>query len=304
MKMDFFERIMIPEGLRIPYFGGLLYRTLSEKARRDVRKIAIESLSLNKEPRDYKLVFTLTSFPDRIDTVQYTLRTLFSQSMKPDRVILWLSEEEFENREMPESIKAFQKIGLEIRFCENLYGHKRNYILVDEQKDDELVVMFDDDILFPHYLVERLYDKWLDNKDCVICERGQVMTFEGDKVKNPGRWSSTSNEGIDSPSYKILPSPGGGCLVPPKALYKDSNNAELIKRVALKTDDIWLMFMITENDTKVLRTHKNHRIFMVYDNNQSVQLGKEAIYEGRYERDFRELSELYPHAYENMTSKA
>ncbi len=302
MKMSFEERIMIPERVRIPFLGGLIYKKLSNRARKKVENIKIESLSLNKTPRDYKLVFTLTSFPDRIDTVQYTLKTLFSQSMKPDRVILWLAREEFENFEMPNSIKEFQKIGLEIRFCENLFGHKRYYRLLEEQKEDELIVMFDDDILFPPYLVERLYQKWNSNKNCIVCERGQVMTFVGNKVLNPGRWSSISEIGIKKPSYRLLASPGGGCLIPYGALFKDANNTELIKKHAIKTGDIWLMFMAVQNDTKILRTHRYHRTFIQYEATQSVQLGKEAIYQGRYEKTFADLSNVYPHAYKNMLS--
>ncbi len=303
MKMSFEERIMIPEGVRIPFFGGVVYRNLSKKSRKKAEKTKIESLSLNKEPRDYKLVFTLTSFPDRIDTVQYTLKTLFAQSMKPDRVVLWLAEEEFKNFDMPDSIKKFQKIGLEVRFCENLFGHKRYYKLIEEQKDNELIVMFDDDILFPKCLVERLYKKWLLNKDCIVCERGQVMTFVGEKVMNPGRWSSISNVGVSSPSFRLLASPGGGCLIPPKALYKDANNIELIKKYAIKTGDIWLMFMAVENNTKIIRTHRYHRTFIQYEAKQTVQLGREAIYQGRYEKTFAELSLLYKRAYKNMLSK-
>ena len=82
------------------------------------------------------------------------------QSMKPDRVILWLAKDEFEEFEFPESIREFQKVGLEIRYCDNLFGHKRYYKLVEEQKSDECIVMFDDDILFPKYMVERLYNVW------------------------------------------------------------------------------------------------------------------------------------------------
>lgn len=303
MKMSISERLMIPEGVRIPFLGGVLYKYLSKRSRKQVEKIKIDSLSLNKEFRDFKLVFTLTSFPDRIDTVQYTLRTLFSQSMKPDRVILWLAEDEFKGFEMPESIKAFQKIGLEVRFCENMFGHKRYYKLIDEQKSDELIVMFDDDILFPKYLVERLYNKWLLNKKCVVCERGQVMTFTGEKVMNPGRWSSISKVGLDEPSFRLLASPGGGCLFPPKSLFKDANDTDIIKKYAFKTGDIWLMFMAVQNDTKIIRTHRYHRTFIQYEEQQSVQLGKEAIYQGRYEKTFSELSTVYPHAYENMLSE-
>ena len=63
------------------------------------------------------------------------------------------------------------------------------------------------------------------------------------------------------------------------------------------------MFMAVQNDTKIVRTHKNHRIFIQYEAVQSVQLGREAIYQGRYKKTFGELSKLYPHAYENMLSE-
>lgn len=294
---------MLPEGMRIPLLGGWLYQSLSAIARKRIAKLPFEALSLNKEKRDTILTCTLTTFPDRIDTVQYTIKSLFNQSVKPDRIVLWLASSEFENFQFPESINRLQERGLEIRYCDNYFGHKRYYKMIEEQKENECIIMFDDDILFPYCLIERLYDKWLQFPDCVICERGQVMTFDGDKILNPGRWSSTSDEGIDKPSYKILASPGGGCLFPPKALYKDANNTDMISKYALKTGDIWLMFQTVQNDTKILRTHKLHRTFIQSERVQTVQLGKEAIYLGRYVKTFEDLSLIYPHAYQNMISE-
>ena len=196
-----------------------------------------------------------------------------------------------------------QKRGLELRYCENYFGHKRYYKMIDEQKEDELIVMFDDDIIFPYYLLERLYGKWLEFPDCVICDRGQVLTFEGNDVLNPGRWSSISNVGLDEPSYRILASPGGGCLFPPHAFYKDANNTDIINKYALKTGDIWLMFMAVQNDTKIIRTYQYHRTFILSEKEQTVQLGKEAIYQGRYIKTFHTLAKAYPHAYQNMLSE-
>lgn len=303
IKMNFWERIMIPERVRIPLLGGWLYQALSRKARKEIRKVPFDALSLNKEPRQTTLTCTLTTFPDRIDTVQYTIKSLFMQSMKPDRIVLWLADSEFKERKFPESIQELQKRGLEIRYCDNFFGHKRYYKMIDEQKDNELIVMFDDDIIFPRYLLERLYDKWTQFPDCVICDRGQVLTFENNDVLNPGRWSAISEVGIDEPSYRILASPGGGCLFPPHALYKDANNTDIISKYALKTGDIWLMFMAVQNNTKIVRTYRYHRTFILSEKEQTVQLGKEAIYQGRYMKTFHDLANAYPHAYDNMLSE-
>lgn len=300
VKMDFWERIMIPERIRIPVLGGVIYKLLSNLARKKIKRIQYEDLNLNKEKRNQILTCTLTTFPDRIDSVHYTIKSLFNQSVKPDRIVLWLAEEEFCGKEFPDSIKELQKRGLEIRYCDNLFGHKRYYKLLDEQKDNELLIMFDDDIIFPYYMIERLYDKWKEYPDAIICDRGQLLTFDGNEVLNPGRWSSISDVGIDSPSYRILVSGGGGCLVPPKSLYKDVCVPEKIKEYALRVDDLWLMFMAVQNNTKILRTYKYHRTFISSENQQTVQLGKEAIYNGGYIRTFQALIEAYPHAYNNM----
>ncbi len=304
MKMDFFEKIMIPERVRIPVLGGWLYKALSNRARKKIGKIDIKALSLNREPRDTTLTFTLTTFPDRIDSVQYTLRSLFNQSMKPDRVVLWLAKEEFEGRELPQSIKDFQSVGLEVRFCDNMFGHKRYYQLIPEQKENELIVMFDDDILFPKHLVYRLYEVWKKNPNCIVCDRGQVFELESNgEVLNPGRWSAISPVGVKKPSFRVLASPGGGCLVPPNALYKDACNTELIKKYAIKTGDIWLMFMAVQNDTKIIRSYRYHRTFILSEKQQTVQLGREAIYQGRYVQTFNDLANAYPHAYDNICSE-
>ncbi|MBQ6972263.1 MAG: hypothetical protein IJP86_07890 [Synergistaceae bacterium] len=50
-------------------------------------------------PRNYgrPLMVSLTSFPARINTVHKTIHSLMLQDMKPNRIILWLTDEEFPN---------------------------------------------------------------------------------------------------------------------------------------------------------------------------------------------------------------
>ena len=79
VKMDFWERIIIPEGIRIPLLGGWIYKAMSAKARKKIKSLKAEELSLNKGNRKETITCTLTSFPDRIDSVQYTIKSLFNQ---------------------------------------------------------------------------------------------------------------------------------------------------------------------------------------------------------------------------------
>ena len=56
MKMELSERLMIPERVRIPVLGGIWYHHLCKKKREEIRNVPIQSLSLNQEKRETKLI--------------------------------------------------------------------------------------------------------------------------------------------------------------------------------------------------------------------------------------------------------
>lgn len=103
---------MVPERVRIPLLGGWLYQALSKRARRHIKKLPFGKLGLNDAPRRMKLICTLTTFPDRIDSVQYTIKSLFNQSMKPDKIVLWLAESEFRISNFRKASNSFKREAL------------------------------------------------------------------------------------------------------------------------------------------------------------------------------------------------
>ena len=101
--------------------------------------------------RSPKLIVTLTSFPQRMYDIHFTLYSLLNQSLKPDAVLLWLSEEEFPNREkdVPNAVLKLQENGLTIKWVkENLRSYKKLIPALKEYKNDILVTA-DDDIYYP-----------------------------------------------------------------------------------------------------------------------------------------------------------
>ena len=55
----------------------------------------VTSWGLNNQPREEHMTISLTTYPGRIKTVHFTIETLLNQTMKPDRVVLWLGEDKF-----------------------------------------------------------------------------------------------------------------------------------------------------------------------------------------------------------------
>ena len=45
------------------------------------------------------LIVSLTSFPARIHLVHYAIYSLLRQSLKPNRIVLWLGEDKFPDKE-------------------------------------------------------------------------------------------------------------------------------------------------------------------------------------------------------------
>ena len=301
MNRRFIEKLKLPESIRIPYFAGLSYRYFSRLENKIIRKCKIPEMPLNKEPRDIFVTATMTSFPARIEQVHIAIKSLMLQSYKPDRIILWLADEQFPERVLPETLTELTEYGLEIRWCDDLCGHKRYYYCISEQKENEVVITFDDDIIYPIDCIKRLMAKHKQYPDCLVCERAQAVAYkENGELENAGRWTTISNVGVKDPSYSLNPSPGGGCLIPYGAFHKDVCNKELICSLVYKNDDLWYMFMAVENGTRIIKTRKYHKIFSLVEDSQTVQLATENVLGNRYVEVMKLLAERYPNAYKRI----
>lgn len=80
--------------------------------------------------RHPRIIVSMTSYPARINTVHFAIRTLLAQKRLPDKIILWLCESDFPNREddLPESLKDVLWHDVEVRWVNNdLKPHKKYY---------------------------------------------------------------------------------------------------------------------------------------------------------------------------------
>lgn len=300
MNRSITEKAKIYETFLIPGFSGFWYRFISAMEMRSIKKEKIKSFPLNKEKREEVVIASLTSFPARIEYVHYAIKSLMLQTYKPDRIVLWLAKEQFPDKILPNQLTDLEAFGLEILWTNDLYGHKKYFHLIENQKENELVITFDDDIIYPPKCVERLVKKHREFPNCVVCERAQAINKSEDKLLNPGRWDTISDVGVDEPSYSLNPSPGGGCLIPYGAFCEDAVDFEKIHRLAYKNDDLWYMFMCAQNGTKMIKTRKYHKIFTLVKGSQVVQMATENVQQNRNIEIMQGLIEAYPLAWDRI----
>lgn len=295
------EKIKLPESVRIPIIGAVWYRFILAIENWSIVHEKIPEKPLNNKKREIFITASLTSFPARINYVYLAIKSLLVQSYKPDRIILWLANEQFPDRNLPKNLTELQKYGLEIRWCDdNIFGHKKYYYCLKEQKQNEVIITFDDDIIYPIDCIRRLIETYNIYPSCLVCERAQSLPKDKNKYKNVGRWDTISDIATKVPSYSLCPSTGGGYLIPYNVYSKEMIDIELIKKYALKNDDMWCMFMATQNKTKFIKTRKYHRTFSVVKNSQEFQLSTSNIIENGAEDDFLKTIEAYPDAYNRI----
>lgn len=242
-----------------------------------------------------KIVVSFTTFPPRIDTVWQTAYTLLNQTVKPDKVILWLAKSQFESIDLlPESIKRLTKFGLEIRFCDDLRPHKKYYYAMRENPDS-IVITVDDDVYYPSFLIERLYKKHLQFPDAICCnwahrigktEEGRILPYE--------EWEKGVSGYDNKPTFILNQVGYEGVLYPPHSLDPRCFDKELICKLSLNTDDLWLKAMSHINGVKVVRScDVAYRYFGIIKS-QKVALNTENCGHNKNDEAIKRITMFFP----------
>ena len=166
-------------------------KKIISRAKLEVKRLFYENrivfdLGVTKEKRNPQIIVSLTTYPARIDKVNRAIKTLLTQSTKPDRVILWLAESQFPNKEadLPKKLLKLCKYGLEIKWCEDLKSYKKLIPTIVKYPND-VVITVDDDLLYDKHMIEKLYNSYLKHPQCISCLRAHLMTFINDGTLRP-----------------------------------------------------------------------------------------------------------------------
>ncbi|MDR0305509.1 MAG: hypothetical protein LBI42_01595 [Chitinispirillales bacterium] len=197
------------------------------------------------------LIVSLTTFPQRITEVKYAVYSLLNQTLLPQRIVLWLAESQFPNKErdLPNELLAFKKHGLDIRWCEDLRSYKK-LIPSLEQFPDSFIATADDDIFYEKTWLEKLWNSHLENPESVICHVAKAIEFDADNSLIPFvKWKRNIKD--DYPPFLNVQLGAGGCLYHKKYLHEDVFKRDLFMKLAPYGDDLWFYFMAILNGTPV-----------------------------------------------------
>ena len=199
-----------------------------------------QPLNVSRVPHDLPadLVVSLTSYPPRFDLLRPTLHRLLSQTVRPDKVMLWVAEADYPR--LPSSIAALEKAGLTIGKTQDYGPHKKYY---DTRRlfPDAFIVTVDDDVSYRPTMLAELIAAYDPSRPAVVAHRARRIVRRGDFVTPYWEWPLVETGG--ETGDHILPTGVGGVLYPPGSLPDATLDVEAIMRLCPSADDMWLLWM-------------------------------------------------------------
>lgn len=250
------------------------------------RKIGIESSS-----REQLLIVSLTTYPKRFNIVYITLESLMNQTVKPDKIILWLAQNELKNGKVPQKILKLKSRGLDIRIVdENLRSYKKLIYTLEEFPRSNIITC-DDDVIYPKYFIEELYNKLNEYPSSVVAYRCSMMKKLDDfTLETYKKWNAPKN---NRASFNLFPTGVGGILYPPNSLHKTVLDKKLFLKLAPLGDDIWFKAMALLNDTQTVMVNEKSTEFPTISGSQDEALWHINIDENKNDEQLKNVFDYF-----------
>ena len=233
-----------------------------------------------------KVIVSLTSFPQRIDKVWMVIETIFRQTVKPDKIVLTLSELQFKDKKIPEKLLEQTQRGLEIIWTKDDIRSHKKYFYVMQKYPNAIIITVDDDILYEKNLIKTLLDYNQTYPDCIICNWGSIK--KGSDYKH---WKNLLFQ-FKLPSYDVLQIGVGGVLYPSNSLHKEVFKKEIFLEICPLADDIWLNAMAIINDTKIVKSDYSFYYIPILNKN-NIELNKVSVGENQNDVQIKKILDKY-----------
>lgn len=225
------------------YRKKMLYRRIrkEDKKQRKIVDGLIQKLPYNLLQRSSNaeddIIVSLTSYGHRVfDSAPYAIYSLFNQSVLPNRIILYLGVNEWNDENIPDNLKRLKLSGLEIYYCEDLRSYKK-LIPAMMAFPNNPIITFDDDVYYNDATIYELLEEYnRSDKKSVICHRGAIVERKNGEFIPYNKW----RDYMYGNKYSLY-SPIGvdGVLYPTKMYDKEILNKDAFMKYAPFADDLW-----------------------------------------------------------------
>lgn len=219
----------------------IVNNTIAKVLRKIIRSM-VGNIDIPEEPLSAGsgVIVSITTFPKRFNYLKYTIFSLLRQSVRPEKIIINLTQPECPNgmRDLPEDLAVLAKYGVVFEFRpENLKPHGK-YFYTMQEYPEKLIVTCDDDILYRKDTLKELLELHKAHPDCICSRRVRKIPFNNGCNEPYNTWSLYNNE-VKGHGYLAV---GVAGVLYPAKLFVGSRMFDIpeIKRLCLNADDLWL----------------------------------------------------------------
>ena len=213
--------------------------------------------NVNQLKREVRIVVSISCAEENFDNFEYTLYSIFNQSVSPDNVVLWISNQ-YELSELPYSITKFVKNGLDIRFVDDKDSYTKIIYALKEFRDC-IIVIADDNIFYPRNWLSKLYHSYITNPDDIHVHSALIAADKKGSLCPYKEWRKHALS--KSASYKNFPVCECGVLYPPNCFVKDVLREDIYKNKANTGWEIWSWVMSVVSGRKIRVVMNNIKHF-------------------------------------------
>lgn len=203
----------------------------------------------NTKIANKEVIISLTTYGERFYHVHTTIESLMQQTVKANKIILWL-DYSFKEKNIPLSLQAQMKRGLEIRYCKDLGSYKK---LIPALKEfpESIIITVDDDVIYNIRTIEKLITAYKHNPQFIYCNRMHRIKCDNHKILPYREWEKGIMDTKESPFN--FPVGIGGVLYPPHCFNNEIFNEEFFLKKCPNGDDIWFKAMALLNNFQAKR---------------------------------------------------
>ena len=161
-----------------------LHDEIKLTTKKDLHKFLKEIIDKYKKD----IIISITSYPKRINNIQIVIKLLLDkQTLCPDKIYLWLSEEEFSNKEkdLPQELLNLinNNSSIYLKWVKkNTYVHKRHEIF--KYVNNGYIFLIDDDVEYNSNLIESVVNISKEYPNTIILyNRYSPHIYNGIKIK-------------------------------------------------------------------------------------------------------------------------
>jgi len=234
-----------------------------------LRNHAGESGVSGASQNDVPVTVSLTTYGKRIQQVAYTIESIMAQTLKPERIVLWLDEKDASDPLPVEIINQCGR-GLTVVVTPDEIGPYKKLMPAMMAYPDSLIITVDDDCIYYNDLIERLVESYNRRPHAIHAARIHEMKPVGGGVFMPyDSWPKEIHYGeeVANPFFTGV----GGVAYPPGIFDDTARNSDLFMRLSPTADDVWLNAMALRCSVPVVKVRMKTQEGTDYAVNPHVQ---------------------------------